>query len=273
MAATNRRNLTAQDNAGATMENTLDLSGKVALVTGAGSGIGYATAIALAERGAAVAINYHRNEIGAKKAQQQITKLGIHAITIQADVTNSSEVRAMMERVTNELGDIDILVNNAGSLVERMKLLDLTEERWDDVMNLNLKSVFLCTQAVAASMMERKSGTIINLTSIAGRNGGGPGAIHYATAKGGLITLTKALAKEFAPFGVRVNSVSPGVIDTPFHETFSTPEMMQNFVSGIPLGRVGTSQETAQVIVFLASNAASYICGETIEVNGGQLML
>jgi NAD(P)-dependent dehydrogenase (short-subunit alcohol dehydrogenase family) len=255
------------------MQNYLDLTGKVALVTGASSGIGAATALLLAEQGAAVAINYHRNEAGANQVQAQITAAGGNGIVIQADVTKSADVRAMVERTTNELGAIDILVNNAGSLVERMKLLELTEERWDDVMNLNLKSVFLCVQAVAPAMIERKTGSIINLTSIAGRNGGGPGAIHYATAKGGLITFTKAIAKELAPHGIRVNSVAPGVIDTPFHETFSTAVMIQAFISTIPLGRLGTSEETAQVIAFLASDAASYVCGETIEVNGGQLML
>jgi 3-oxoacyl-[acyl-carrier protein] reductase len=122
-------------------------------------------------------------------------------------------------------------------------------------------------------MIQRRSGNIINLVSIAGRNGGGPGAGAYATAKGGLITLTKALAKEFAPHNVRVNGVSPGVIATPFHETFSTPEMIANFVKTIPMGRTGTSEECANVIAFLASEAAAYITGETIEVNGGQLML
>jgi 3-oxoacyl-[acyl-carrier protein] reductase len=154
-----------------------------------------------------------------------------------------------------------------------MKILDVTEERWDEIMDLNLKSAVLCSQAVAGSMIERKSGSIVNIVSIAGRNGGGPGAGAYATAKGGLITFTKSLAKELAPYGVRVNAVSPGVIDTPFHEVFSTPEMIRNFVAAIPLGRVGTSMECAQVIAFLASNAASYVVGETIEVNGGQLML
>jgi len=149
----------------------------------------------------------------------------------------------------------------------------LTEERWDAVMDLNLKSAVICSQAVMASMMERRRGAIINVVSIAGRNGGGPGAGAYASAKGGLITFTKALAKELAPHGVRVNGVSPGVIDTPFHEVFSTPEMLRNFTAGIPLGRLGTAMECATAIAFLASDAASYIVGETVEVNGGQLML
>jgi 3-oxoacyl-[acyl-carrier protein] reductase len=131
----------------------------------------------------------------------------------------------------------------------------------------------LFSQIVAAGMVERKRGAIINIVSIAGRNGGGPGATAYATAKGALITMTKGLARELAPLGVRMNAVSPGVIDTPFHEVFSTPEMIKNFVAGIPMGRVGTSMECATAIAFLASDAASYIVGETLEVNGGQLML
>src|SRR5262249_23665976 len=155
---------------------------------------------------------------------------------------------------------------------KRMKIAEVTEERWDEIMDLNLKSVMLCTQAVAESMTERKRGAIINLVSIAGRNGGGPGAGAYATSKGGLITFTKGIAKELAPHGVRVNAVSPGVIDTPFHEVFSTPEMLRGFVNTIPMGRLGTAHECATVIAFLASDAAAYITGETIEVNGGQLM-
>jgi 3-oxoacyl-[acyl-carrier protein] reductase len=137
---------------------------------------------------------------------------------------------------------------------------------------LNLKSAFLCSKAVIPGMVERRSGSIINLSSIAGRNGGALGSMHYATAKGGLITFTKGLAKELAPFNIRVNAVSPGVIDTPYHEQFSTPEMMKNYVNAIPLGRVGKADEVAKVIAFLASDAASYIAGETIEINGGMYM-
>jgi 3-oxoacyl-[acyl-carrier protein] reductase len=163
-------------------------------------------------------------------------------------------------------------VNNAGSLVERLKILELSEERWDEVIDLNLKSAFLCCKAVAGSMMERQAGAIINVSSIAGRNGGALGSIHYSTAKGGLITFTKGLAKELGPFGVRVNAVSPGVIDTPYHEQFSSPEMMKTYAGMIPLGRIGTPPEVANVICFLASDAASYLAGETIEINGGMFM-
>jgi 3-oxoacyl-[acyl-carrier protein] reductase len=255
------------------MQNFINFSGKIALISGASSGIGAATAQVMAQLGAQVAIGYHRNAKGATETKQAIKKAGGKAIAIQADVRQAAEARRLVQATAAQLGPIDILINNAGSLLERLSMEKMTEARWDEVMDLNLKSALICSQAVMPSMIERRSGAIINIVSIAGRNGGGPGAGAYSTAKGGLITLTKALAKELAPHNVRVNGVSPGVIDTPFHEVFSTPEMMANFVKTIPIGRVGTSLEIANVIAFLASDAASYIVGETIEVNGGQLML
>jgi NAD(P)-dependent dehydrogenase (short-subunit alcohol dehydrogenase family) len=254
------------------MSNSFDLNGKVALVTGGSSGIGRATAEALAANGARVAVNFHQNKAGAESARSEIVNGGGQAIAVQADVTQASDVESLVEQTVTEFGPIDILVNNAGSLVERLRILELTEERWDEVIDLNLKSAFLCCRAVAASMIERKAGAIINVSSIAGRNGGALGSIHYSTAKGGLITFTKGLAKELAPFGVRVNAVSPGVIDTPYHEQFSSPEMMKTYTGMIPLGRIGTPAEVAQVICFLASDAGSYLAGETIEINGGMFM-
>jgi 3-oxoacyl-[acyl-carrier protein] reductase len=255
------------------MQNFMALTGKVALVTGASSGIGAATATLLAELGARVAIGYHGNRKGAEHVQSQILLAGGEAMICHADIAQEVGIKSLIEQVISALGPVDILVNNAGSLLERLPILKLTEERWDAVMDLNLKSAVLCSQAVAASMIERKSGSIVNIGSIAGRNGGGLGAGPYAVAKGGLMVFTKSLAKELAPYGIRVNCVSPGVIDTPFHETFSTPEMMSNFVKAIPLGRVGAPIECAKVIAFLASDAASYVVGQSIEVNGGQLML
>jgi 3-oxoacyl-[acyl-carrier protein] reductase len=255
------------------MHNLLDLSGKTALVTGGSSGIGAATAQALAGLGAAVAIGYHNNRKGAEETASQICTAGGKTVTLQADVRQSAEASGLVARAAEALGPIDILVNNAGSLIGRMPVAKITEAGWDEVMDLNLKSAVLCSQAAAPSMVERRRGAIINVVSIAGRNGGGPGAGAYAAAKAGLIAFTKSLAKELAPSGVRVNAISPGVIDTPFHEAFSTPEMIAGFVKAIPLGRTGRSIECAHVIAFLASEAASYIVGETIEVNGGQLML
>lgn len=254
------------------MSNSFDLNGKVALVTGSSSGIGRAAAEVLAANGARVVINFHRNEAGAEAARAQIVAAGGRAIVVQADVTVASQVQSLVEQTVAEFGPIDVLVNNAGSLIERLKILELTEERWDEVLDLNLKSAFLCSKAVAASMMERKTGAIINVSSIAGRNGGALGSIHYSAAKGGLITFTKGLAKELAPFGVRVNAISPGVIDTPYHEQFSSAEMMKTYAGMIPLGRVGTPAEVGKVICFLASDAASYLAGETIEINGGMFM-
>jgi 3-oxoacyl-[acyl-carrier protein] reductase len=250
------------------MHNYLDLTGQVALITGASSGIGAATAQVFSELGAKVAIGYHRNREGAEKVAAATGALAIHA-----DVREAYGIRTLIDTTVNQFGPIDILVNNAGSLVERMKIREITAARWDEIFRLNLTSAMLCSQAVAQSMIDRKRGSIVNIVSIAGRNGGGPGALAYASAKAALIAFTKGLARELAPLGVRVNAVSPGVIDTPFHEVFSTPESIRNFVAGIPMGRTGQPIECATAIAFLASGAASYIAGETLEVNGGQLML
>jgi len=255
-----------------TAETYLNLTGTVALVTGASSGIGAATAVTLADLGARVAIGYHRNKAGAEATRDRILAAGGAAIAAGADLRRAGEIRALVDRAAAELGPIDVLVNNAGSLVARLGIREITEAHLDDILALNLKSAVLASQAVAPSMIERRRGAIINVVSIAGHTGGGPGAGAYASAKGALTTFTKSMAKELAPHGVRVNAVSPGVIDTPFHEVFSTPDMIKAFVSTIPLGRVGTAAECANVIAFLVSDLASYIVGATIDVNGGQLM-
>lgn len=253
--------------------NKQDMSGRVALVTGASTGIGRWSAVALAECGAAVAVNYNKNQAGAEETKRMIEELGGRAVIIQADVSTRAGAQALADAARAELGAIDTLVNNAGDLIARCSLLEFSEELWDQVMNLNFKSVLFCSQAVMREMIDRRAGTIINVGSIAGHHGGGPGAGVYAAAKAGVMCLTKGLAKELAPHGIRVNGVAPGVIATPFHERMSTPELLQQFVTGIPMGRLGTAEECGRVIAFLASDAAAYIHGEMIEINGGQLMV
>lgn len=254
------------------MQNFFDFTGKVVLVTGASSGIGRSTAELFGRCGASVAITYNNNSSGADEAVAAIAASGGKAIAIKADVLENSAIGKMVADVEGQLGAIDILVNNAGSLIERLKTLEMTEERWDQVMDLNATSAFFAAQAVIPKMLEKGSGVIINVTSIAGRNGGALGSIHYSSAKAAMLTMTKGLAKEFATQGIRVNAVSPGVIDTPYHETFTTSEVMANLRKAIPMGREGRPDEVASVIGFLASDAASYLCGETIEINGGLLM-
>lgn len=262
-----------QDNTILDPGSYLNIQDKVVLITGASSGIGAATAALFGKFGARVALGFHSNEEGAQAARDEIRQLGGTACSIRANVQNPEEINYLIDETNSLLGPIDILVNNAGSLIERAALMTQSAESWDSVMHLNLKSVFLLSQIVGNAMIKRGKGSIVNIGSIAARNGGGPGSGAYSAAKAGVITLTKSLAKELAPQGVRVNCVNPGVIDTPFHEIFSTPESMKNFAKMIPLGRVGTATECARVIAFLASDAASYIVGESIEVNGGQLML
>lgn len=251
----------------------LKLLNKVVLITGASSGIGAATAALFGRLGARVALGFHNNEKGAGAIRDEIRQSGGTACSIRADVHNPEAIRFLIDETVSLLGPIDILINNAGSLIERAALMKQSVESWDSVMHLNLRSVFLMSQIVGNAMVERGTGSIVNIGSIAARNGGGPGSGAYSAAKAGVITLTKSLAKELAPSGIRVNCVNPGVIDTPFHEVFSTPESMRNFAKMTPLGRVGSAMECANVIVFLASDAASYIVGASIELNGGQLML
>lgn len=253
--------------------SSFELKNLTALVTGASSGIGAATAELFAELGAKVALGYHRNRDGAQATVDRVRQAGGTAVAFQADVRKRDDVERLVAQTVEALGPIDVLVNNAGSLVARQSLAEIDEATWDDVYALNVKSVMFVSQAVAPSMVERKRGAIINVGSIAGHHGGGPGAGAYASAKAAVRTYTKSLARELAPHGIRVNAVAPGVIDTPFHEAFSTPEILQTFTAAIPLGRLGTPRECATVIAFLASTAASYIVGETIEINGGQLMV
>jgi 3-oxoacyl-[acyl-carrier protein] reductase len=249
------------------------LQDTVALVTGAGGGIGRAAALELAARGADVAVHFHRNEKGASETARRIEALGRKAASFGADLARRDEAGRLVEAVVARFGRIDVLVNNAGDLVERKPLLEMKEALWRQVIDLNLSSAFFVTQSVVPAMIERKRGTIVNVSSLAAHNGGGPGSLAYAAAKGGLISFTKAVAKELGPKGVRVNCVSPGLIgQTNFHGRYTPREAFEAAEKTVPLGRAGTPEEVGRVIAFLCGPDSAYLVGETVEVNGGMLM-
>ena len=245
----------------------------VALVTGGGAGLGRACALTLGKRGARVAVHYMKSRAGADEVVETLKALGTDAAAFQADLTKASEVQLLVDAVTGRFDAVDILVNNAGDLIARTPLLEMSEEFFRQVIDVNLTSAFLMCRAVGPSMVARKSGTIINMSSLAAWNGGGPGAGAYATAKGAIVSLTKALAKEMSPHGIRVNCVAPGLIgETAFHGRFTAPAAFENAARGVLLGRAGTPDEVASVVAFLASKDASFLTGETIEINGGMNM-
>jgi 3-oxoacyl-[acyl-carrier protein] reductase len=249
------------------------LTGLVALVTGAEVGIGRATALALAQSGADVAVHFYRDDAGAREAVREIEAFGRRAAAFGGDLTQGADVARVVGGAQAHFGRVDILVNNAGGLLGRHSVTDMPEAFFHGVMDVNVLTTFLCCQAAAPGMIARGSGAIVNLTSLAAHNGGGPGASAYAAAKAAVLALTKAYAKELAPHGIRVNAVSPGLIGgTPFHKTFTAPEAFAATVKTIPLGRAGTPEDVANVITFLAGPDASYLAGEPIEINGGMFM-
>ena len=251
-----------------------EFSGKTALITGASRGIGAATAVALAKAGVArVVIHYNSYREGAERVMQEIRRRGAETDAIQADLSEELGIEDCVTAVKRVAPEVDILVNNAGSLVRRAPLSDCPPEIYDKVMNLNVKSVWRITQAVTPPMIARHSGIIVNVSSIAARTGGGPGATVYAAAKAAVSTMTKGMARELAPRGIRVNAISPGTVDNYFHEQFSTREMLDRVIANTPIGRLATNEEMADVIVFLCSHAARYIIGQTIEINGGMYMI
>lgn len=246
--------------------------GQVVWVTGSSTGIGRAAAIAFAEHGADVVVHCNSSEKEANEVVAEIERIGKKALLVKGDVSKKDDVENMVAKIKETFGRIDVLMNNAGSMIKRARLEELDEALFDRIIDVNLKSVYLVTKAVVPLMKAQGKGRIINVTSIAARNGGGQGSIAYATAKGGVSTLTRALAKDLVEYNILVNGIAPGIIATPFHDRFTPEPIREKQVLNIPLGREGTPEETVGAALFLASNYADYITGEIIEVNGGQLM-
>jgi 3-oxoacyl-[acyl-carrier protein] reductase len=246
----------------------MKLKGKVAIVTGAARDIGKAVALKLAAEGAKVVINFRSNEEQANETMSQIKDAGGEAIIVKADVTKSVEVDNIISETKKYFGnEIHILVNVAGGMVARKLLNEMDENFWDEVITLNVKSVFLLTKSVVPLMPHGSA--IINFSSQASRDGGGFGATAYATAKGAVATFTRGMAKELGPNGIRVNAVDPGMIATTFHDTFTKPEVRTNVANSTPLRRQGNAQEVADLVAYLASDESSFITGANIDINGG----
>lgn len=242
--------------------------GMVAVVTGGGRDIGRAVSLKLAAEGARVAVNYCNDSAGAQRTVEDIRAAGGEAILVQGDMTAAADVRSLFESTTKTFGDrLDILVNVAGGIVARKTLDEMDEAFFDQVIALNLKSTFLTTKAAVPLMT--KGGSIINVASQAGRDGGGGGASAYATSKGAVMTFTRAMAKELGPRQIRVNAVCPGMISTTFHDTFTKPEVRSSVAAATPLRREGDAGEVAETVAFLASGAAGFVSGVNLDVNGG----
>ncbi|MBC7948079.1 MAG: glucose 1-dehydrogenase [Chitinophagaceae bacterium] len=244
------------------------MKGKVAIVTGGSRDIGREASIKLAAAGARVCVNYNSNKDAADETLQLIKKAGGEAIAVQGDMTKAADVTKLVDACVEAYGkSIHILVNVAGGLMGRKVLADLEEEFWDAVINVNLKSAYLAVRAVVPHMTE--GGAIVNFSSQAARDGGGFGGVAYAASKGGVLSLTRGLAKELGPKGIRVNCVSPGMINTTFHNTFTKPEVRTNVANATPLRREGEAREIGDLVLYLASDASSFINGESVEINGG----
>lgn len=250
-----------------------ELKGKTAIVTGAASlgSIGEAIALAFGGQGTRVAVVDIDDE-GAERVANQVRREGGEAFAVHADVTKGADVTAMVGTVLEREGKVDVLVNNAGGFQELEQVNQISEERWDEIIDLNLKSVFLCCQAVYDHMAERRSGRIISISSGAGRTPILPSPAHYSAAKAGVIILTKVLARELAPHGVTVNAVAPGTTKTRRFLRLRGADAEEALRSHLPLGRLSTPQDQAAAVLFLASDEASYITGATLDVNGGTIM-
>ncbi len=242
---------------------------RVAIVTGASTGIGAATAIQLAENGVRTVLNYYRSSDKAEEIFKRIDSSGGVAMLMQADVRDDAQVRQMVQRTVDKFGRVDILINNAGGLTKRMPVAEMDDHVWDELMNLNLRSTFYCCRATIPHMVKKNYGRIVNLSSVSAFNGGGRLATVYAASKAAINGFTKGLAKELGPHGITVNSVAPGVIVTPFHTKAETGNL-ETFLPFIPVKRLGTADEVASIILYLASDDAGFVSGSVFHINGGQ---
>ena len=245
------------------------LEGKVAIVTGAGAGLGRCMALELAREGADVAIwDVHMDS--ALETQREVENTGRRALALAVDVAKGEMVAASVDEVLATLGHIDILINNAG-ICKKEAIEAISEAQWDRIMAVNLKGTFLCSRAVMPIMKGQRSGRIINMGSVSGKLGGIAAGAHYAASKAGVMCFTKSLARELAPFNITVNGIAPGVIETDMTRDLSGGEW-NDYLSSIPLGRIGQARDVARVAVFLSSDDAAYLTGEIVDVNGGQFM-
>jgi NAD(P)-dependent dehydrogenase (short-subunit alcohol dehydrogenase family) len=247
-------------------------AGKVAIVTGAGRGMGKATALTLARDGAAVLVNDVRREL-AQAVVQEIKAAGGQALAYVADVSDEAQVQAMVDATVAQFGTVDILVNNAGILRATTPLETIPWEEWELMLRVNVTGVFLCTKAVLPIMKEKRSGKIVNVSSSAGRTTSTFGGAHYTTSKAAVLGLSRHTAREAAPYNINVNAVTPGSMDTEMVRELATPEHMERERQNIPLRRLGTAQDEANLVAFLCSESSSYITGATIDINGGDLMV
>jgi len=247
-----------------------NLIGKRALVTGGGQGLGYAIVEHLLNAGADVAIHYFSSETGASELKMLAGKKSRRAEIFRADLTKEAEATALVTNAARFLGGLDVLINNAGDLVQRRWIQEIDAAFWERVMNVNVTSMLWVTRAAVPWLEKAGKASIVNLSSLAGRKGGHPGSIVYATAKGAVLTWTRALANELAPKGIRVNCVAPGLIlGTRFHNTHTTPANAQAATQQIPLGRAGAPEDVARAVVYLASEFDGFITGATLDINGG----